>query len=730
MTISIWRYSHLALAVSSFVFIVLAAVTGIILAFEPISEKTRPYKVGDLDSITIAQTIRTFKNKYPEVIEMEVDANNFFSASVFTEDGDNLNGYFDPESGVFLGEKPERPRLFQFVTTLHRSLFLKGVGRFFVGLCSFLLFLIAVSGAILIVKRQRGFKQFFSKIINENFSQYYHIVTGRISLIPIVIITLTGTYLSLEKFRLIPEHKNLQHEIDYGNIAGTPPLNFHEFPFFNSTPLSVIKHIEFPFSTDVEDFYTIKTRKSELKINQLTGGIESEMPYPFTNFLSSLSLSLHTGKGSIAWSLILALASLNILFFVYSGFKMTLVRRKSSIKNKYRKDECEYVILVGSENGSTLGFANLFYNSLLKAGQKVYIDELNTVSPYKKLKHLIVFTATYGKGDAPANASRFLKIAQQELKQPFSYSAVGFGSLSYPDFCKFATDVDKHLETFGFRSVPLYKINDKSFASFLEWASVWSSKMNVPIQLPKEQDVLKAKKTKSFEVTYKTSVHKNPDATFMIELRPKGMQRINSGDLLAIYPKNDHTERLYSIGKKGKAIRLSVKHHQKGVGSDYLNNLSPNDILKARVIKNIKFHFPKKAPRVILIANGTGIAPFLGMLEENKKKVPANLYLGLRTEASFELYQHQINHYLKSGKLTNIHLALSREKENLYVQDLLERDAAFIANALENRSVVMICGSLNMQNDVLKTLDTICKDRLDKPLEFYRERQQLKMDCY
>ncbi|MCB0434087.1 MAG: hypothetical protein KDD18_14235, partial [Mangrovimonas sp.] len=48
ITISIWRYSHLALAVSSFVFIILASLTGIILAFQPISEQIKPYKTVHL----------------------------------------------------------------------------------------------------------------------------------------------------------------------------------------------------------------------------------------------------------------------------------------------------------------------------------------------------------------------------------------------------------------------------------------------------------------------------------------------------------------------------------------------------------------------------------------------------------------------------------------------------------------------------------------------------------
>ena len=57
MTISIWRYSHLALAVSSFLFLALASVTGIILSFQPISEKIQPYRSENFDQATVSQML-------------------------------------------------------------------------------------------------------------------------------------------------------------------------------------------------------------------------------------------------------------------------------------------------------------------------------------------------------------------------------------------------------------------------------------------------------------------------------------------------------------------------------------------------------------------------------------------------------------------------------------------------------------------------------------------------
>ena len=390
MTISIWRYSHLTLAVSSFVFILLASVTGIILAFEPISEQIQPYKINGFAKVSLAETITAFKSTYPEVIELEVDVNDFVLGSVITDKGESLSGYFNPKTAQFLGNKSEPSKFFQFVTTLHRSLFLKSTGRFLVGLCSFLLFLIAISGTALIIKRQQGLRKFFSKIINENFAQYWHVVLGRWSLIPIIIITSTGVFLSLEKFDVFPKTK-VSHQIDFDAIQATPILEIKDFPSFKTLKLSEVQYVEFPFSDDVEDYFTLKLKHKELLVNQFTGTVLSELENPATVFVSDLSLKLHTGKGSILWSVILAIATVNILFFIYSGFVIALKRRASRIKNTFSKNKSKYIILVGSENGSTLVFANALKDQIIASGNSVFLTELNSYTNFNEVEHVVVF---------------------------------------------------------------------------------------------------------------------------------------------------------------------------------------------------------------------------------------------------------------------------------------------------------------------------------------------------
>ena len=168
MIISVWRYSHLALAVSSFLFVLTASLTGIVLAFEPIQQEIETQTLP-VEETSAATLISNLKENYLEVFGVKVDAYQRVSVSVLTEDGEMAEFYVNPKTGEKVGELAQESSVFQFARSLHRSLFLKTTGRFFVGLTSFLLFLISASGLILLLKRQQGFRKLFSKIIKVIF---------------------------------------------------------------------------------------------------------------------------------------------------------------------------------------------------------------------------------------------------------------------------------------------------------------------------------------------------------------------------------------------------------------------------------------------------------------------------------------------------------------------------------------------------------------------------------
>ncbi len=105
------------------------------------------------------------EEKYDDVIQLDIDENNFVSLTIVNKNGSNEIFYVNPKTGEKVGEIIKRKKIYEFATNLHRSLFLKSTGRFLIGLASFLLSLIAITGIILITKRQGGINKFFSKAL-------------------------------------------------------------------------------------------------------------------------------------------------------------------------------------------------------------------------------------------------------------------------------------------------------------------------------------------------------------------------------------------------------------------------------------------------------------------------------------------------------------------------------------------------------------------------------------
>lgn len=731
MTLSVWRYAHLALALISSLFLLILSVTGVILAVGAVNEKTQSYKVSDFDSINLSETLPVLWEVYPEITGLTVDHNRFVSIEATDREGNPVKAYIDPRNGKILGEVKPQSDFIQWNIALHRSLFLKETGRIIIGLVSFLLFLITITGVILIAKRQQGLRNFFAKINKDFFSQYFHVVSGRIFLIPVLILALTGTYLFMVRIGLADgKNQTVSYELKE-DASGKDPA---DFPVFRETRLGDVEKVEFPFMPDdPEEFYILKLKDRELSVNQVTGEIMEETRYPYSLMLEKLSLDLHTGRTSAVWAIILGFASLNILFFMYTGFDITLRRKGTRIRNRFTAATAEYVVLVGTENGSTLSFANQVHQQLLTHGHRSFLTEMNRFTHFPEAKHFLIFTSTYGLGTAPANASHFENlIAKFPQRQTISYSVIGFGSKAYPDFCAYARQIDREFEKLPWanRYLDLHTVNDRSVEEFIVWIKAWSRKAQCELATTPALYTTRITGLKKFKVIEKTEVAED-HATFKVVLKPESRQAFRSGDLLAIYPANDGRERLYSIGKKDGNIQLMVKLHHGGLGSEYLYNLEENSSVPARVVINKSFHFPASAPAVAMIANGTGIAPFLGMITENKKQIPLRLYAGFRyNNALSQQYRQFAGEEMSAGRLSDFQVAFSREENARYVMDLIRSDATFFVDLLKNNGGIMICGSLAMQKDVEKVLDVLCREKNGHGLSYYKEQGLLLTDCY
>ena len=399
-------------------------------------------------------------------------------------------------------------------------------------------------------------------------------------------------------------------------------------------------------------------------------------------------------------------------------------------KKNWTKDDAEFIVLFGSQSGSTEIVANTFFKKLLKEGKRAFIDELDNYSTYKKATHLIVFTSTYGAGDAPSSAGEFEDVFKETKPlNILKFAVVAFGSTSFQDFCQFGVDVDSLLDSSYYfeRFIPLVKVNNQSEYDFQVWNSLWNSAINDDLKIDYRQHEKKSLNTNEFTIISNQEIIS--DKTHLIKLTPNDKVKFQSGDLLSVFTNDLENPRQYSIARIDDNILLSVKKHEKGICSNYLCNLSEGNTLNASVEYNKSFHFVKNTPSVWMISNGTGIAPFLGMMEENTS-THLKLIWGGRYDSSFDLYKPFVEKAINTGLMDGYELALSRTGKKQYVQNILAKKQLEISNALESGSVFMICGSIKMESSVIEVLDKIANKKLGKPLSYFQKNGQVLKDCY
>jgi len=728
MVRSIWRWSHLVLALSASVFLVLASVSGIFLSFDPLKHAGKSLSIQD--DIPVSAVIDSLNNHYLEIFSIECDKYGFYKVSALNEQGDIEDFQLNPSTGRSMGAVVRSSDLTEWMTTFHRSLFLDKLGRFFVGITATCLVFIAISGIILVVRRGKSIKSLFERIEKSEKTllyRFYHIVLGRLAFIPILILALTGSYLFLQRFGVLSTNQEQFVDIH---------TNSSEKISFSALLLSELTKIEFPFSPDEEDYYVLSTENEQLTVDQYTFKILSKKELTKSSILSAWSLDLHTATGRINgfWALILGLACLSILYFIYSGIRIFIFSFQGKIRNKYALSESDILLLVGSQNSNTMIFAKLVYQALIEAGHRVFLSDLNAYKPSNSVKNVLIFTSTYGVGEPPINATRFLsKWQEKPLKQSFSYSIVGFGSLAYPDFCQFAMDIQQEFKkNNGAKEViPMVKIHNQSYHSLKIWAIDWQAKTELNFSLPASIETKKPV-LHSFIVQEKRESSVGQDnETFTLKLGSLSKYTLYSGDLLAVYPPGDPYERFYSIGKiADNQLFISIRKHSLGICSTYLSNLSVGDRIEAGIKTNSSFRYNPRQT-AILIGNGTGMGSFLGMIAENKYKKQLHLYWGGRNNQSFELYKHELDTLNNEGKISSLHVAFSRPREHKkYVGDVVRENGQEIALLLTQKAIIYICGSLAMQQDVLKELENICLKNTKKSLHYFQKKGQIKMDCY
>lgn len=170
--------------------------------------------------------------------------------------------------------------------------------------------------------------------------------------------------------------------------------------------------------------------------------------------------------------------------------------------------------------------------------------------------------------------------------------------------------------------------------------------------------------------------------------------------------------RAYSIassplGKNSLDITffVTVKDNgEKGICTGYLEDLieknSRENLVPFYFRQPKRFTIPEDVNiPIILIASGTGISPFRGFLQHRSLEGHQTngdiwLFYGCRYHDKDFLYKNEIEEYTKSGIITKINLAFSREgEEKNYVQKEIEKNAEEFINWIQEKdALVYVCG--------------------------------------
>ncbi|MFK7850319.1 MAG: assimilatory sulfite reductase (NADPH) flavoprotein subunit [Akkermansiaceae bacterium] len=207
--------------------------------------------------------------------------------------------------------------------------------------------------------------------------------------------------------------------------------------------------------------------------------------------------------------------------------------------------------------------------------------------------------------------------------------------------------------------------------------------------------------------------------------------------------------RLYSIASSPLAhpdeVHLTVAavrydangRSRKGVCSTYLSDVAKiGEKVSVFVQPNKNFRLPEKDETpIIMVGPGTGIAPFRAFVEHRAETEASGgnwLFFGDQRYSYDFLYQLEWQDHLKSGSLTKLDLAFSRDQpEKVYVQDRMLENAEELYEWLEEGAHIYVCGdagrmAADVHEALLSIIETQGKKTREEAVEYAAQLKKAK----
>lgn len=711
-----FRVLHRFAGLISALIVISVALTGAILAVFPAFEAT-----SRADTLDAGHLVSAVSASVPGAEQITVDDNGRMIAVRF-----GTNGFeqirVDGTTGEAIGPVETNATELWF-EDLHRSLFLGDTGHLIVIGVTVAMILLCLSGYALAARRMGGWHRLFASDRSGGVHGW-HLKIARIAGIGILISSLTGLWMAGATLGLVPE--TAPNPAYPTSVSTGPAADPADLPELTMIKGSTIRAISLPRSEVPGTAYLVETDAGAGYVDPVTGDLLSWDDRNGWSQAMDVVHLLHTGQGLALVGLVLGLASLVVPALSGTGVLIWLGGRITGRRTFDAAGKAEVVVLVGSEGGTTWGYADALGAALEASGKTVHVTAMSDFAPkrYGKATQIVALAATYGEGDAPEGAGGFLErlTATRPLQAPLS--VLGFGDSTYPTFCAYADAVRQTAATRGWTmGAAQGAVDRQSERDFRNWAIVFGQSIGVDLssiaaRLPDRRTAmltLLSSRMYGEDAQAPTAILRFalPDVSLMDRLLNRGFAGLRAGDLLNILPEGSTVPRAYSLasGTQDGFLEICVRKQPGGLCSTQLCTLNPGDTVAAYATRNAAFHPDAGKAPLVLVGAGAGIGALAGFARENAPKRPLHLYFGIRTDRNGYPYDQELTDWLADGRLSARTLAVSRGTPARYVQDALEADAEHVATLITGGARVMVCGGREMADGVRKALNHILERR-------------------
>ena len=697
--------------------ITVLSLSGAVLSVFPAAERLAAPRAEA--GLTVAALADRIQAVYPGVEQIRRSPSGRITAYWFDQGAPGA-AVIDPSTGEAVASADPN-EVERWLTNLHRSLFLGDGGRIAMAAGAAAMLVLSLSGAALVARRAGGWRHWFARLRGP-LAGRLHVEIARIAVFGLILSSATALWMTASTFDLLPDGGAAS--VMPAEVSGEMGFAPDRMVVLGETPVAELRELSFPYPGDATDGFTLKTDRGTGYLDQGTGALLSWSDLTGWERVSETIYMLHTGQGAATLGLVLGLMALGVPVMGGTGVLIWLAGRRGRprIRGNQAAGRAETILLVGSEGGSTWGFAATLHAALSRAGQSVHAAPMSAFSPdrYASARRIIVLAATYGDGDAPSSAKGFLsRLATLDHTPEAPLAVLGFGDRSFPAYCAFAKAVSGAAEAKGWPELlPLDTIDRQSPQDFARWGRALGQVLGIDLDLA-HQPVLPATETLTLvsrrdygaEVQAPTAILRfaPPKATLWQRLTGTGFVRFNAGDLIGILPEGSTVPRLYSLAsaRRDGFVEIVVKKHPGGLASGQLTALEPSDTVTAFLRRNPGFQPGRGSAPLILIGAGTGIGPLAGFVRGNSRRRPIHLFFGMRHPDSDFLYGEEMPVWQDEGRLARLVTAVSRGARPHYVQDALRNEAAEVARLIRDGARVMVCGGRDMAAGVADALAEI-----------------------